>query len=99
MVLEQGTTAMSHCSAQSSSQLMQSELSLDCHWKEKSAISFGRFARETVRASRRTQSRGLQRNSGGPRESLSEHRSGQSTTDSSVSGTKSMCLMIRSYAA
>jgi len=94
-----GTTAMSHCSARSSSQLTRSELSPDCHWKGKSAISFGRFARETARASRRTQSRGLQRNSGGPRESRSEHQSGQSTTDSSVSRTESTCLMIRSYAA
>jgi len=54
MVLEQGTITMSHYSVQSSSRLMQSELFLDCHWKEKSVTSFGIFARETVRASRRT---------------------------------------------
>jgi hypothetical protein len=33
------------------------------------------------------------------RESRSEHRSGQSMMGSSVSGTESTCLMIRSYAA
>ena len=57
MVPEQGTTAMSHCSFWSSLQLTRSKLSPDCHWKEKSAISFGIFTRETARVSRRTQSR------------------------------------------
>jgi len=50
----------------------------DCHWKEKSATSFGIFTRETARASRRTQSRSPQRNSEGLRESHSERRSGRS---------------------
>ena len=90
---------MSRCSARSSLQHTQSEPSLDCHWKERSATSSGIFAKETVKANRRTQSRSPQQNSGGPRETRSEHRSGRSTMGYSVSGTESMCLMIRSYAA
>jgi hypothetical protein len=54
-----------------------SKPSPDCHWKEKSGTSFGIFARETTRASRRTLSQSPQRNSENPRESRSERRSGQ----------------------
>jgi len=92
---EQGTTAMSRYSARSSSQLTQSEPSPDYHWKKKSAISFG-----DPQGKPRGQAGGHSRevrhgNSGGPRESLSERRSGRSTMDSLFSGTESTYLMIR----
>jgi hypothetical protein len=99
MVPEQETTAMSRCSAQSSLQHTQSEPSPDYHWKERSLTSSGIFARETVKANRRMQSQSPQRNSGGPREIQSEHRSGWSTLSSSVSMTGSMYQMTQSYVA
>ena len=99
MVPDQGTTTMSHCSVQSTLQFTQSEPFPDCHWKERSATSFGIFTRETMRASKRMLLRILHQNSGDPRENLSEHRSGQSMMGSSVSGTKSMCQMTQSYVA
>jgi len=69
----------------SSSQLTQSELSPDCHWKGR-ARYLRRFARETVRANRRHSREVCNGNSGSPRESRSEHRSGSEHDGSSVSG-------------
>ena len=71
----------------------------NCHWKERSVTSSRIFARETMKANRRMQSQSPQWNTGGPRETRSEHRSGRSTMGYSVSGTEFTCLTIRSYAA
>jgi len=72
---ERGTTTMSRYSVQSSLQLTQSALSgLSLEGEERDILRD--IHRETTRASRRTQLRSLQRNSGRSKESHSERQSG-----------------------
>jgi hypothetical protein len=84
---------------QNSLQLMWYVLSPDCHLKERNRISLGKSGMQTMQASKRMLSHGLQETSGNPKGSLSGRWNGRNTMDYCVSGTASMFQMIWSYVA
>src|SRR6267154_2832433 len=91
------TMTTSPFSVRNSLQLMQYVLSPDYHLKERNGTSLGTSGMQTVQASRRMLSHGLQETSGNPKGSLSELQNGQNVMDYCASGTASMFQMIRSY--
>src|SRR5882757_5415838 len=78
---------------------MRYVLSPDCHLKERNGIFLRTSGMQTMQASKRMLSHGLQETSRNPRESLSERWNGRNAIDCSVSRITSTSQMIWTYVA